>query len=272
MRYFWILCLITLLSWFSGPLPAIAQTASDNPGPELSEQSLQTIADLRNKAFEASQTGDFAAAETYWTQLLDFLPNEAAIWSNRGNSRVGQNKLEDALADYDKAIELAPQAPDPYLNRGAALEGLGQWEAAISDYNQLLALDPQDPSGYNNRGNAKAGQGQWQAALADYDKAIELAPMFALAQINRALALYQLGQTPDAIRSMRNLARRYPQFADARAALTAALWDQGQPGEAESNWVAVMGLDNRYQDLNWVKTIRRWPPTMVTALEQFLKL
>ena len=272
MRYFWILCLITLFGWFSSPSSAIAQTASDNSGPELSEQSLQTIADLRNKAFEASQIGDFPAAETYWTQLLDLLPNEPAIWSNRGNSKVGQNKLEEAIADYDKAVELAPQAPDPYLNRGAALEGLGQWEAAIADYNQLLTLDPKDASAYNNRGNAKAGLGNWEAAIADYDKAIELAPTFALARINHALALYQVGQTQEAVRNMRNLARRYPQFADARAALTAALWEQGQLGEAESNWVAVIGLDSRYKDLTWVETIRRWPPTMVAALEQFLKL
>ena len=272
MRYFWILCLIALLGWFSAPLPAIAQATSEKSSAELSEQSFQTVADLRHKAFAASQVGDFATAEIYWTQLLDLLPNEAAIWSNRGNSRVGLNKLEDAIADYDKAIELAPNAPDPYLNRGAALEGLGQWEAAILDYNQLLRLDPKDPSAYNNRGNAKTGLGQWQAAISDYDKAIELAPTFALAQINRALGLYQVGQTQEAIRSMRNLVRRYPQFADARAALTAALWDQEQRGEAESNWVAVMGLDSRYQDLNWVRTIRRWPPTMVAALEQFLKL
>ena len=272
MRYFWIFCLIAFLFWFSSPSPAIAQTASENPGAELSEQSLQTVADLRNKAFKATQIGDFVTAETYWTQLLELLPNEAAIWSNRGNSRVGRNKLEDAISDYDRAIELAPNAPAPYLNRGAALEGLGQWEAAISDYNQLLELAPKDASAYNNRGNAEAGLGEWEAAISDYDKAIELAPTFALAKINYALALYQVGQTQDAIRNMRNLARRYPQFADARAALAAALWDQGQLGEAESNWVAVIGLDSRYKDLNWVGSIRRWPPVMVCALEQFLKL
>ncbi|PZV12308.1 MAG: hypothetical protein DCF21_15810, partial [Leptolyngbya sp.] len=66
--------------------------------------------------------------------------------------------------------------------------------------------------------------------------------------------------------------RRYPSFADARAALTAALWGEGMSGEAESNWVAVVGLDARYKDLDWVSTVRRWPPTMVAALEKFLHL
>jgi len=39
--------------------------------------------------------------------------------------QVSQNKLKRALADYNKTIELAPSATDPYLNRGTALEALG---------------------------------------------------------------------------------------------------------------------------------------------------
>jgi len=71
---------------------------------------------------------------------------------------------------------------------------------------------------------------------------------------------------------MRNLVRKYPQFADMRAALTAALWVNGQQGEAESNWVAAVGLDSRYKNLDWVAHTRRWPPTMVAALDRFLRL
>jgi hypothetical protein len=57
-----------------------------------------------------------------------------------------------------------------------------------------------------------------------------------------------------------------------RAALTAALWIEGRKGEAESQWVSAVGLDNRYKDITWVRTVRRWPPTMVAALEKFLNL
>ncbi len=71
---------------------------------------------------------------------------------------------------------------------------------------------------------------------------------------------------------MRNIARKYPMFPDVRAALTAVLWSQGQQGEAESNWVAAVGMDTRYQDLDWVKSVRRWPPNMVLALDKFLNL
>ncbi|MEO1146543.1 MAG: tetratricopeptide repeat protein [Cyanobacteria bacterium J06638_22] len=249
------------------PLPTLAAEQSDALSVDL-----EALGALRQKAFNATNAGQFAEAEGYWTEILEVLPDNAAVLSNRGNSRVSQNKLELAIADYNEAIRLMPEAPDPYLNRGAAWEGLQEWEKAIADYNHVLELDPKDPAAYNNRGNAEAGQQEWEKAIADYKQAADLAPDFAIARANYAVALYQVGDVDESIRQMRNLIRKYPQFADMRAALTAVLWEQGNGGEAESNWFAAVGLDSRYKDLDWVANVRRWPPALVEALGHFLTL
>jgi tetratricopeptide (TPR) repeat protein len=227
---------------------------------------------LNQQAITAMQEGNYGQAEQYLTELITKFPENPAIWSNRGNARVGQNKLTEALEDYNQAIELAPLVPDTYLNRGAVLEAQGKYTEAIADYNYLLSLSPTDAMGYNNRGNAQAGLEHWLEALTDYQKATELEPRFALARVNIALMLYQLGENESALRELRNLVRKYPMFADSRAALTAVLWSQGLQGEAESNWVSTLGLDRSYLDLDWVKNVRRWPPKMVAALEKFLTL
>ncbi|MGK7873445.1 MAG: tetratricopeptide repeat protein [Xenococcaceae cyanobacterium] len=263
----WILSLLCLLFVFSSTVPVMAQEAEI---PSVTEEQLQQGEEIAQKAFEATERGDFTKAEEYWTQLIEKFPSNPAVWSNRGNCRVSQNKLDEAIADFNQAIKLAPYAPDPYLNRGAALEGKGRYQEAIADYNRVLEINPKDAMAYNNRGNAKGGQGSWEEALADYQKAADLAPNFAFARANAALTLYQTGEKEKALRTMGNLVRKYPMFPDMRAALTAVLWEQGKEGEAESNWVAAIGIDNRYQDLDWVKTIRRWPPQMVAALERFL--
>ena len=257
---------LSVMIWLGTSVVGLAQ-----PAPDVTAAQAQELNELVQEAFTATDRGEFEVAEGYWTQIIDRFP-AAAAWSNRGNSRVGQYKLKAAIADYNKAIELAPDVPDPYLNRGAALEVLGQWDAAIADYNHVLALDPQDPAAFNNRGNAEAGLGQWDAAIADYRRATELAPDYAFALGNYALALYQVGQTDQALQTMRSLVRKYPKFADMRAALTAVLWEQGKQGEAESNWVSAVGLDSRYKDIDWVKTVRRWPPVVVAALDKFLHL
>jgi tetratricopeptide (TPR) repeat protein len=275
----WLLSLVCILSIFFVSLPAIAHASEhssivqeENITSNISEAQWQQGHEIAKKAVAAAKQGNFKQSERYWTELIATFPDNPAVWSNRGNIRVAQNKLDEAIADFDRAIELAPKQPDPYLNRGVALEGQGNYQEALNDYNRVLALNPEDPMAYNNRGNARAGQQRWLEALTDYQKATELSPNFAIARANAALVSYQIGNKQEAMQSIRNLVRKYPMFADLRAAFTAILWEIGQQGEAESNWVATVGIDSRYQDIKWVKNIRRWPPQMVAALEKFLTL
>ena len=239
---------------------------------DIQARSQTDVGALRKQAFELTRKGKFDLAEVVWTKLIDQLPDEPAVWSNRGNVRVSQNKVEAAIQDYDQAIALDPLQPDPYLNRGAAYEALGNWQDAIDDYNRVLTLSPNDPAAYNNRGNAKGGQGDWQAALKDYEQSITIQPSFSLGYANYGIALFEVGDHARSLQVLKSLARKYPNYADVRAALTAALWETGNWGEAESQWVAARGLDRRYADLNWVKNVRRWPPSLVDALDHFLKL
>jgi tetratricopeptide (TPR) repeat protein len=268
----WLINLFLIFSFWIFPNLGQPVAAVPNQAVNLTEQQMAQGEKIAKKAFLAAQKGDFARSESYWTELVTQFPNNPAVWSNRGNVRIGQYKLTEAIADFDRSIEIAPEYPDAYLNRGIAYEGKKLWDKAIADYNQVLAISPQDPVALNNRGNAKAGQQQWQAALDDYQQAADIAPDFPIARGNASLMLYQLGDHTEAIRNMRNLVRKYPMYSDMRAALTAVLWVSGQQGEAESNWVATVGLDNRYQDLDWIKNIRRWPPSMIEALEKFLNL
>ena len=107
-----LLSLLLILGWVE-PVLAVTQTSN------LTKEELKQQDKLANKAFSATNKGDFAEAEEYWTKIIEKFPDNAAVWSNRGNSRISQNKLEEALADFNKSIELAPNATDPYLNRGA---------------------------------------------------------------------------------------------------------------------------------------------------------
>ncbi len=252
-------------------VPAMVTTFS-NPLIGLTNLDLDRLDSVSRAATAAGGRGDFELAERGWSQIIEEMPENAAAWSNRGNIRIGLNQLDAAIDDYTRSIELAPNITDPYINRGAAYEAQQNWDAAITDYNAAIAIDDQDPAAYNNRGNAQARQGDWESALADYQNALAIDPKFSLARLNVAFAKYELGRDDQAIRELRSLVRKYPSFVDARAALTAAYWQSGQRGQAESNWVAVNGLDQRYQDLDWVENIRRWPPRLVAGLRAFLAL
>ena len=241
--------------------------AARNP-PTLADQ----VQAVFGQAFEATNRGDFMTAERYWSEAIALNPTNAAAWSNRGNARVSQNHLQEALDDYAESIRLAPDSPDPYLNRGTAWEGLKDWDRAIADYRKVLDLNPEDAAAWNNLGNVAVSRGDYRTGLEDFERAARLAPGFAFAQANAALTRYQLGEDALALQRVKGLVRKYPDFADMRAALTAMLWADGQQGEAESNWVAAIGLDARYRNPGWVRSIRRWPPRITADLERFLSL
>lgn len=261
----WLFATILLL--FVGLTPLLPSALADTQ--TLTQAD---VSKLREQAFDLTRKGKFDLAEVVWSRLVDTLPDEPAVWSNRGNVRVSQNKISEAIRDYNRAISLDPLQPDAYLNRGAAYEAIGNWQEAIDDYNRVLKLSPDDPAAYNNRGNAKGGQGDWMSALKDYETSITIQPSFSLGYANYGIALFEIGDQTKSLQVLKSLARKYPNYADVRAALTAALWETGNWGEAESQWVAAQGLDRRYADLDWVKNVRRWPPSLVTGLEHFLKL
>jgi len=52
------------------------------------------------------------------------------------------DREEDALADFSRAIELAPAGATAYLCRGLLYEGTGREEDAAADYSRAIELEP----------------------------------------------------------------------------------------------------------------------------------
>jgi tetratricopeptide (TPR) repeat protein len=64
-----------------------------------------------------------------------------------------------AIADFDQAIRLRPQAPDSYVMRGVEYAAKGEPNRAILDFGQAIRLSPNKPYTYLERGDAFAAMG-----------------------------------------------------------------------------------------------------------------
>ena len=234
--------------------------------------SLVLREDLFKNALDLSSSGKFSLALQEWDRYLDYYPNDAAGLSNRGNVKLAIGDLEGSIDDQNKAISLNSSELDPYINRGIAEEALGQWSQAKKDYMFVISQDSENFSALYNLANVEGSTSQWEKARDLFSKAALYNPGFAMARSSMALADFQLGNIDESEKELKNLIRRYPTFADARAALTALNWSKGESGMAESNWIAVTELDPRYSDEEWLKQIRRWPPTPIKNLMNFIDL
>ena len=109
-------------------------------------------------------------------------------WYNRGIALGNLGREEEAIASYERAVEIKPDYQDAWYNRGVALGNLGRWEEAIASYERAVEIKPDDHEAWNNRGIALGNLGRYEEAIASYDKALEIKPDKHEAWYNKACA------------------------------------------------------------------------------------
>jgi hypothetical protein len=150
------------------------------------------------------QIGIWENSIVFWNYVIEKDPNSfSEAYDNRGQALEKTGQIDRAIADYDKAIALAPSDYEVYDIRGQAFHKMGQLERAIADYSSAIALNPSDSGAYNNRGLAFDKMGQLNRAIMDYDSAIALNPSDAHVFINRGFAYFKAGQVEFAIADMK---------------------------------------------------------------------
>jgi tetratricopeptide (TPR) repeat protein len=80
--------------------------------------------------------------------------------------------LDQAVADYTKAIELAPDVHTNWFHRGLAYLQLAQWDKAAADFSKLLEQWPYDSGGWFSLAAAHAQLNQPNDAFFDLRQAI----------------------------------------------------------------------------------------------------
>jgi tetratricopeptide (TPR) repeat protein len=118
---------------------------------------------------------------------IEALSNRGAIWGQKG-------KLDSALIDLDKAIELDPRYSNAYSNRALVYYSLKEYEKVIQDVNSFMRIvNEQNADMINLRALANLNLNKNQEALNDYNLAIQLNPRQGVFFQNRSYLLSKLG-------------------------------------------------------------------------------
>ncbi len=146
-----------------------------------------------------------------------------SAYSMCGDAYVSLHDLNQALANYDRALKLAePQnrrmRAKLHLKRGKVWIKKGEYQRAIADLNRSLALDPHQAMAYYYRGTAWRLQRQFSRAVADYTRAIrqQKNPSF---YYHRSQAYTRMGQIDKAVADMETAVRLSPHRRQYRTRL-----------------------------------------------------
>ena len=127
-------------------------------------------------------------------QLASADEESSAAYHTRGAARAALGDYDNAIADFDAAIQLNPETAINYLDRGLAKEALGEKDAAKTDFEKATRINGDLAENYYKEGRGKNDGRAYEAAMDSFDRAIRLNPEYASVYSNRAISQNDLGR------------------------------------------------------------------------------
>lgn len=126
-------------------------------------------------------------------------------------------KFREAIEFYAKAIDADPMFVNAYYKRGSSLLELNQYEEAIADFDVALDLsDYHDPSIYGKRGHAFRLLGRYEESISEYETQKQKDPTNAWPYHYIGMSFFEMGRYYQAIASWETYAERRVAEGDPR--------------------------------------------------------
>ena len=165
------------------------------------------------------------------------LSDDAIERNNRGAALLKQGKTAEAVAEFRKAVALAPDHATARANLAFAYEQSGQLDEAMAAYQKLLDLEPKNVMARNNLAALYSRSGRHDDAIREFEALLEQDPADATARRNLETAKRNRGilderdqqgsrairaaeARPNDPRAAYDVARVYAQQGDNDKALT----------------------------------------------------
>lgn len=142
-------------------------------------------------------------------------PLQIESFNELGNLYKNQNKPEQALANYGRALNIDPNYSGALTNQGAVLNVLCRFSEALTCFNRAIEIDDRLAEAYVNRTLALLGLFREEEALQSAEHAIQLNPGLSEAHSNRAMVLTRLSRFEEALSSLSIAIQLKPDLAEA---------------------------------------------------------
>ena len=101
--------------------------------------------DLLTAGREALERGEYAQAERLFREQVAKTPQSAEALSNLGTVLAREQKFDEAIKTYERALRADPKLTGVYFNLGVAYFKAGRYQAAVTPFEMFLKSQPKDP-------------------------------------------------------------------------------------------------------------------------------
>jgi Zn-dependent membrane protease YugP/Flp pilus assembly protein TadD len=183
---------------------------------------------------------------------------QAVELNNAGTALAAQGDLDEALADLDESVRLAPAASEPRLQRAHVQARRKEYDAALCDLDAVLFLVPESwPTVCIQQGDVWLEREEYDRAIEAYTEALSRGGQCALARCNRGLAYLRKGDLARALADCDEAVRIAPNEAVAYNNRGTVLTKLGNYARALADLQAAIHLSpklpNGYKNLAWLQ-------------------
>jgi ribosomal protein S12 methylthiotransferase accessory factor len=173
------------------------------PGAHFRERATSRNAGLFAAKLMAELVEDPDESNTHLLNMQKLLPDAYYIEFYLGRNLLALNRIDEALAHFNKALEMNPSAEDiPYIYSyiGSCLKDLEQYREAIAILEKGAQIDNTRPDIHNLLGFCHFKLGEYENAVSHFSKTVELNPSSAIDYANLGVNYRKLEQNQEAIK------------------------------------------------------------------------
>ncbi len=157
---------------------------------------------IRGEAYILFRQELYPQAENLLRTALQADPDNPLLLADLGFALEKQDRLDDAMASYERAIRLNPGTTEARQGLARILVGQKRWADALEQCNHLIEQTPGDPSLLGLRAQVLSAMNRPAEAAADYEKLQQLDGAGVAALRGQTLALLQAGRHAEAIQRL----------------------------------------------------------------------
>ncbi|MDR4509219.1 MAG: tetratricopeptide repeat protein [Candidatus Brocadiaceae bacterium] len=162
--------------------------------------------------------------------------NSPEEYYNYGVENIKKGRFEEAIAAWEKALEIDPTFDKVFPKLGKAYYTLGEFNKAGEVYRKELEFKPNDPTVYFSLGVVYRMNEQFDDAVRMQQKALTLNPDFASAYNELGLTYSKQKRLDEAITAHKNALTLDPNLGNAHNYLGVVYLLKGMSAEAEKEF------------------------------------
>jgi tetratricopeptide (TPR) repeat protein len=168
---------------------------------------------------------------------------------HQGDAFLIEQRTEDALVAYEKAIALQPTLVSAWIGKEKALRRLKRYDEALVASEQALKLAPEDSSAWFELATVLMEMQRYSEALKAFNKSIKLAPEKGSTWKYRSYVLTKLGRYPDALTSFEKAQQLSPTSGGVYYNKAYLLMSQEQIDQAIEHLQRSIDLHPKFRDI-----------------------